>query len=343
MRGKNLAGKHLAIKQNRTTRIYICTILILLGLILMNLCFGSAHLTLSEVWTVLINGTKETAAGRIFWYARLPRTIACVLAGSAFAVSGSVIQAVLTNQLASPSVIGVNAGAGLAVTICCALGVYSGWAIAGVSFLGAMLTVLTVAFAAEKIGASRTTILLGGVAVNSCLNAAAEAISILLPDAGMQAADFRVGGFSAVVYSRLFPAGLLIVLGLILLLTLCNELDVISLGEETAQGLGLPVKKMRALFLIVAALLAGAAVSFAGLIGFVGLIVPHVTRTFVTSESGKQLPLCALSGAGLVLFCDLAARTLFAPYEIPVGILLSCIGGPFFIFLLIRKKGGHST
>ena len=310
-----------------------------------SLCLGSAKISLSELVEVLKSGMRHitTPVGRIFWYARLPRMIACVLAGAALAVSGAVIQCVLSNKLASPGIIGVNAGAGFAVTVCCAVGALSSWMIAGAAFAGAVGAVLLVALTAQKIGASRTTVILGGVAVNSCLNAASEAIAILVPDAGMQAADFRVGGFSAIAYGRLLPAGIFIILTLFLLLTLTNELDVISLGEDTAQGLGMPVKRMRTLFLVLSALLAGAAVSFAGLLGFVGLIVPHAARRLVNHESGKLLPFCAIFGAGFVTLCDTLARTLFSPYEIPVGIFLSCIGGPFFLYLLIRKKGGHTV
>ncbi|MBE5892089.1 MAG: iron ABC transporter permease [Lachnospiraceae bacterium] len=329
--------------RNNIIRIYFVGAAVLLVLaVLLSLCLGSARLSLSEVWQAVCAGPRSGPAGRIFWYARLPRTGACLLAGAALAVSGAVIQGVLANKLASPGIIGVNAGAGLAVTVCCAFGSFGGWLIAGAAFGGAVLAVLLVALTAEKIGASRTTVILGGVAVNSCLNAASEAISVLLPDAGMQSADFRVGGFSAVAFTRLLPAGILIVVGLALLFTLCNDLDVIGLGEDTAQGLGMPVKRTRTIFLILAALLSGAAVSFAGLLGFVGLIVPHMGRRLVSNESGKLLPFCALAGAGLVTLCDLLARTLFMPYEIPVGILLAFVGGPFFLTLLIRRKGGHS-
>lgn len=323
---------------------YIAVTLLLIFSMLASFCLGSAKISLNELAEAFRKGIGDvsTPAGRILWYARLPRTIACVFAGSALAVSGAVIQGVLTNKLASPGIIGVNAGAGLAVTLCCALGAVSGWQIAGAAFGGAVCAVLMVALAAQKVGASRTTVILGGVAVNSCLNAASEAISILIPEAGMQASDFRVGGFSSVAYGRMLPAGILIVIGLILLFTLTNELDVISLGEDTAQGLGMPVKKMRTLFLVVSALLAGAAVSFSGLLGFVGLIIPHVGRKLVSNESGKLLPFCALCGAGFVTLCDLFARTLFSPYEIPVGILMSFIGGPFFLYLLIKRRGGHA-
>lgn len=317
--------------------------LLLLAAVVLNLCLGSAKVSLMDLWKALIGHDTMGVAGRIIWFARVPRIIACMLSGAALAVSGTVIQGVLTNKLASPSIIGVNAGAGLAVTVCCACGVFTGWAIAGSAFAGAVSAVLLVAVTAQKIGASRTTVILGGVAVNCCLNAASEAISILVPDAGMQAADFRVGGFSAIAHTRLVPAGILILLGLFVVFSLCNELDVISLGEDTAQGLGMPVKKMRTIFLGTAALLAGAAVSFSGLLGFVGLIVPHIARKLISNESGKLLPFCALGGAFFVLVCDLLARTLFSPYEIPVGILMSFIGGPFFVFLLIHRKGGHSV
>lgn len=329
-------------ERKQIRRLFLLGIAILILAILLNLFLGSAKLSPAQLISALLEGDQTSPAGRIIRYARLPRIAACILAGAALAVSGTVIQGVLMNRLASPGIIGVNAGAGLAVTLCCALGAFSGWMIAGAAFGGAVLAVLLVAAAAERVGASRTTVILGGVAVNSCLTAVSEAVSILVPDAGMLAADFRVGGFASVAYTRLIPAGILIAAGLLLLFSLSNELDVLSLGEEVAQGLGMEVKRMRTLFLGLAALLAGAAVSFAGLLGFVGLIVPHAARRLVPTESSVLLPFSALLGAVFVLLCDLLARTLFAPYEIPVGILMSVIGGPFFVWLLIRKKGGHA-
>ena len=328
-------------KKTKFLKIMAAAMFFLVTAVMLSFCMGTAALSLSDLKNAVINGPESGVAGRIFWFARLPRTLATVLAGAALAVSGAVIQSVLTNKLASPGIIGVIAGAGLAVTICCAVGAVSGWAIAGAAFSGALLAVLLVTLTARKIGASRTTVILGGVAINSFLNSASEAITTLVPEAGVQSADFRVGGFSSVAYTRLIPAGVLIVVGLLVIFTLCNELDVMSLGEDTAQGLGLSVKKMRTIFLGIAALLAGATVSFAGLLGFVGLIVPHLGRRIAGSESRHLLPFCAVFGAGFVTICDLIARTLFAPYEIAVGILMSFIGGPFFIFLLLNKKGGR--
>lgn len=307
---------------------------------LLSLCLGAARLSPAQLWSALIQGPGNTA-GYIFWYVRLPRTLGCLLTGSALAVSGGVVQGVLHNKLASPSIIGVNAGAGLAVTVCCAFGALSGWAIAGSAFLGAMVSVLLIVFAAEKVGASRTTVILGGVAVNAFLNALSEAITTLIPEAGMLAGDFRVGGFSSVSYPRLLPGAVLILLGMVLVFSLHNELDVLSLGSETARSLGMEVKKVRTLLLILSAVLAGSAVSFGGLLGFIGLIIPHAARKIVGGESRFLLPMCAIGGGLFVTACDTAARMAFAPYELPVGILLSVLGGPFFLLLLVNRKGGR--
>lgn len=324
--------------KKKTGILFLIATFLLLLVLFFSLSMGAAELSFKDIWTAIKEGADSGVAGRIFWYVRLPRTLACALSGAALATAGVIIQNVLSNKLASPGIIGVNAGAGVAVTICCACGAVSGWIIAGAAFGGALFAVLTVALAAQKMGASKTTVILGGVAVNSFLNAVSEAISTLNPDVGIQTADFRVGGFSSVAYTRLIPAAVLILFALLIVFTLSNELDVISLGEDTASGLGLPVRKMRTVFLVLAALLAGASVSFAGLLGFVGLIVPHMARSLVGNESKYLLPFSALIGAAFVTLCDLASRVLFAPYEVPVGILMSFIGGPFFIFLLVKRR-----
>lgn len=307
---------------------------------LLSVCLGSVKLTLAQLYSALISGPQETA-GFIFWYSRLPRTAACLLSGAALAVSGAVIQSVLYNRLASPGIIGVNAGAGLAVTVCCALGALSGWAIAGAAFAGAMGAMLLVVYIGQKTGASRTTVILAGVAVNAILNALSEAVTTLIPEIAMMSADFRSGGFASVSHTRLLPAGILILAAMTALLLMHNELDVLALGEETAKSLGLPAKQMRTVFLVLTALLAGAAVSFAGLLGFVGLIVPHAIRKLTGSDSQHFLPACALGGAGFVALCDTVSRVVFAPYELPVGILLSVIGGPIFLMMLLKRKGGR--
>lgn len=306
-----------------------------------SLCLGNVHFTPVQLIS-LFRGQGDKVSRSILLYARLPRTLASLAAGAGLAVSGAVLQNVLANRLASPGIIGVNAGAGLGVTLCCAAGALSGLAVSCAAFGGSLITVLFIFLFSHRTNASKTTVILGGVALNSILNAVCESVTVLDTDVAMLSIDFRVGGFSAVSYMRLLPAAGLIALALAVLFTLCNELDVVTLGDDTAQGVGLRVGRYRMLFLVLAALLAGAAVSFAGLLGFVGLIVPHFVRRFTGNESGRLLPMCAVAGAGFVALCDMAARLLFAPYELPVGILMSVVGGPVFLYMLIRHKGGHA-
>ena len=315
--------------------------LFLLVSAVLSLCLGAAGLPLSKLWSALLSGPDASAAARILWYARIPRTLACVLAGAGLSVSGAVIQKVLNNSLASPGIIGVNAGAGLAVAVCCTLGAFAGWVVAGAAFAGAVCATFLVVLTARKSHASRTTVVLAGVAVTACLNAVTETIRTMAPDAALASQDFRVGGFHAVNQARLLPAGILILLAIAAVCTLTNELELLSLGDDTAHALGLRVGPVRNGLLTLAALLAGASVSFAGLLGFVGLIVPHIARKLVGGESGRLIPFSALAGGGFVALCDLAARVIFAPYELPTGILMSFLGGPFFIWLLVKKKGGR--
>lgn len=323
-------------------------LMLALGVILLvisaalGIMLGSTPLSLGEIQNAFQNGFDSSAGGRIFLYVRLPRTLAAIVCGGALAVSGAVIQGVLANRLASPSIIGVNSGAGLAVTLCTALGIYGGWQLSMSAFIGAFTVVMLVSISARKWGASRGTVILIGVAVNSLLGAVTDTIVTFVPEVGVMSNDFKVGEFSAVTYDKLVPAAILILLTMALLLTLTNELDVLTLGEDSAKGLGMNTSVMRTVFLLLSALLAGCAVSLAGLVSFVGLMVPHAVRRLAGSRSSHLLPLCGLFGGAFVCLCDTAARTFFAPYEIPVGIIMSFFGAPFFVFILIKGKGGHS-
>lgn len=328
--------------RNKRKHLWIPALIFFSLSALLSLCFGAVWLSPQTLYTAILSGPGSTA-GAIVWYSRLPRTLACIFAGSALAVSGFILQNVLGNKLASPSIIGVNAGAGLAVTVCCALGMLSGLAISAAAFAGAMAAALLIMFLSYKTRASRTTVILSGVAINSILNALRDGLAHFFPDTSLLSSDFRVGGFSSVSISRLIPAAFLIAAAIGICLTLHNELDILNLGEETAQSLGLSVKRMQFLFLTLAALLAGAAVSFSGLLSFVGLMIPHIVRKLAGSESKPCLPLCTMGGAGLVTFCDLLSRVLFSPFEFPVGILISVLGGPFFLILLFRQKGGMTN
>lgn len=308
---------------------------------LLGLALGPVSLAPGEAFGALFGGGTATAAGRIALYARLPRVCGGLLAGSALAVSGAVIQGVLSNPLAAPNIIGVNSGAGLAAALCCALAPGAAVLLPAAAFVGALLSVLLVLLIAERTGAAKITLVLAGVAVSGVLSACIDAIVTFFPDALTGYTDFRIGSLAGLTLPGLGPAAVVIAAALVLLFTLTNELDVLMLGQETAHSLGLKAGRMRIILLALAAALAGAAVSFAGLIGFVGLIVPHIMRRFVGDESRLLLPACALGGASLLLLCDLGARMLFRPYELQVGIVLSFFGGPFFIWLLLRQRKGR--
>ena len=195
---------------------------------------------------------------------------------------------------------------------------------------------------AKKTGASRITLILAGICVNSLLNAASDAIHVFHDDTLTGTYGFRLGGFTSVNVKVLIPAGIWILVAMGIVLLLEKELEILSMGESIASSIGLNTTHFQFLFLGLAASLAGACVSICGLLGFVGLIAPHISRRIVGEECRFMLPFCALSGAFLVLLCDLLARTLWAPYEIPTGILLSFVGAPFFLHLLFRQKRRRS-
>lgn len=309
---------------------------------LLSLCVGAVPVPLREIGGALLCGERETVGARIVLYTRLPRTAAALLSGSALAVAGAVIQTVLCNPLAAPNIIGVNASAGLAVAIACAVTPMSAVGTPLIAFAGALAGVLLVLALSEWSGASRMTTVLAGVAVSSLFSAAIDAVITLVPDALSGYSDFKIGGFSGVTPAQLGPAAVMILLGLALVLTLSRQIDVLALGTQTARSLGLSVRPVRLLLLTLAAAMCGAAISFAGLLGFVGLIVPHMMRRLVGEESAKLNLACAMGGAALVTLCDTLARVLFAPYELPVGIVLSFAGVPFFLWLLLGKRGGHA-
>lgn len=329
-------------KTNRITWLYLAGFLFLGISVIAGLTLGSTGLTFFEIKQAFTEGFGSSAGARIFAFVRLPRTAAALVCGAALSVSGAVIQGVLANRLASPSIVGVNSGAGLAVTICTALGIYGGWRLSVFSFLGAFAAVMLVSLGSRKWGASRGTVILIGVAMNSLLGAVSDTIITFTPNVGVMSNDFKIGEFSAVTYQKLIPAAFMILITLIVLLTLTNELDVLTLGDDNAKGLGMNTSVMRTVFLLLAALLAGCAVSLAGLLSFVGLIVPHAVRRLAGSRSSHLIALCALFGSAFVCLCDAIARTAFAPYEIPVGIIMAFLGAPFFVFILIKGKGGHA-
>lgn len=324
----------------QTERPYLLCIILaaaVLCIVIVSLCTGAASLPLSEVVKTLL-GKGQGAASNIVLFTRVPRVIAAMTAGAGLSVAGVVIQSVLSNPLASPHVLGVNAGAGFAVALVSAIFPLSWRFTPLAAFAGAFGAVLVVLFISEKARASKTSLVLAGVAIECIFAAATDAVLLFKPDTLTGYTDFRIGGFSGVTMQKLQICAIAVPVVIIILIFAANYLDVMMLGTDTARSLGVPVKKARILFLGGAALLSGLVVSFAGVLGFVGLLVPHLMRR-ITGEGSRVLILSsALGGAVLLSLCDLLARTVFAPNEIPVGIIMSIMGGPFFIFLVFKRK-----
>lgn len=299
---------------------------------------GASRVDLAAALGEVLSGRAQSPGARILLYVRLPRVCASLLSGAALAVAGLLIQAVLSNPLASPNVIGVNAGAGFFAFLFLALFPGSLGATAVGAFLGALIATLTVYAVAAAAGAGKLTIILAGVAVSSIFTAGLNAIKTFYPETLYNGSTFLIGGFAGVSMGDITPAWAGILLALLGAFLLPRQLDVLCLGEETARSLGQPVTLVRFAAILLACVLAGCAVSFSGLIGFVGLIVPHITRRLFGSAHRLLLPAACLLGACLVTLSDTLSRTLFAPYEVPVGILLSLVGGPFFLFLILRRR-----
>ncbi|WP_067554655.1 FecCD family ABC transporter permease [Faecalibaculum rodentium] len=278
----------------------------------------------------------------VFLHVRLPRMLGCLLAGSGLAVAGMILQTVLANPLASPNILGIQSGAGLMTVLSAALFPAAFGLRMPASFLGAFLASLFVMLLAKKIRASRSTIVLAGLAVSQIFSACIDLILTLAPDSLTGYTDFRIGSLAGITLNRLlFPA--LCIVGAIVFTLLCaRQLELMQLGQHDAQCAGLDVNRWMLGFLALASLLAGSVISFTGMIGFVGLIVPHMVRRLSPGPLMKQLVSCLLLGPAFLLLADLLARTVAAPYEIPAGILLTLAGGPYFLCLLLKGKGhGH--
>ena len=314
----------------------LCALLLLLALA--SVCLGSVRVPLRDVLSALWGGEVPPRSYNIIRHVRLPRVLAALLVGAALSVSGAVLQAVLMNPLAGPNIIGVNAGSGFFVLGAAVL-LPGRWDIIPLAaFAGALLACGIIYGLAVTTGASRITIVLAGVAVSGFFGAGSDAITTLVPDAWTGASTFLVGGFAGVTMENVRFALWYIAAGLALALLLSHDMNILALGEETAQSLGLSVKLCRLLFILTAAVLAGGAVSIGGLLGFAGLIVPHAARFLAGEDNRVLIPASAVLGASFVVGCDLLSRLLFAPYELPVGILLNFLGGPFFLWLLLRER-----
>ncbi|MFM2060572.1 MAG: hypothetical protein RLZZ507_242 [Cyanobacteriota bacterium] len=299
---------------------------------------GAVPLNMSDFYQALIrqgDPIKQT----ILWDLRLPRIIAALVVGAALGMSGALLQGMLRNSLADPFILGISAGAGLIVIIMIVLQVFP-IAIPFAAWLGAILTSALVIFLGRAGGGiSVERLILGGVAVSALFGSVQSTLLLMAEDGQVQIAlSWLVGSLNGRGWTEISTACPYIIVALFCGCLLARSLNVLALGDELTVGLGVSLLRSRLLIGGIATLLAAGAVSIAGLIGFVGLLVPHAVRLIVGTDNRFVLPFSALAGAWLLMFADLLAR--LGAVELPVGSVTALLGSPLFIWLLYRRAGG---
>lgn len=339
---------------DRRKQIYILAALLLAAApvwILLSCTVGSAYIppfcTAREVWNILLGRqpANETYA-MILFNLRLPRALLSYLVGAGLSICGAVMQGIFQNPMADPHLLGVSSGAAFGASIGLLFGAGAGFLGLGITavtaFIGGTGAVILVHILSSQRGkASPGRLLLSGIAMTSLLSAAIAGLMIFRRDKIERIVQWTMGSFTSANWDKVLAAAVFI-LPLSLLLTFSGKtLNVLTLGDEPAGSLGVPVETVRRILLLVSTLLTAAAVSVSGIIGFVGLIVPHVFRMLLGGDYRGLLPVSFLAGGLFLCAMDTLARTAVSPLEIPVGILTSLIGGVFF--LLLMRSSRHQS
>lgn len=324
------------VRKHRLLLLFACFILVIISFIY-GLATGSVTLTVSEVISGIF-GEEGTMEHQIVWNLRLPRLLTGLLVGMCLAVSGGILQGIMRNPLADPGIIGVSSGAGLvAVSMMLIFPAYQGLVPVG-AFIGAFIAAALVYILAWNGGVAPLRLILAGVAINAFLGALTSGVMIVYSDKVQTVLSWLMGGLSGKSWPHLQIILPYAIVGLVLSLFASRSVNILRLGDDVAKLLGYNVEKHRLLLLLLSTFLAGAAVSVAGLLGFVGLVVPHMVRLLIGNDYKYLIPISALLGGALVVFADTAARSWFEPIELPVGVLLAVIGAPFFLYLLRKGK-----
>ncbi len=305
---------------------------------------GSTSISLAKAFDRSIPW-EENVDAQIFFVARLPRVLSGALVGATLAAAGVVLQAVLRNPLATPFTLGVSAGGALGAMLAIAFGLEVGMmgvsSIPIASFAGSLVAIGIVYWLAssQKRGLSTNVLLLAGVTLNSFFSALILFVQYLSDfTESFRTIRWLMGDLDVGSYSPLIAALPFVVAAFAVFAILPRTLNVLTLGDDVAAARGVEVLRAQRLAFLSASLATGAAVSLGGPIGFIGIIVPHLVRLVVGSDHRIVLPATALFGAAFTVLCDLGARTIMAPLELPVGIITALIGGPFFLWLLVKKS-----
>jgi iron complex transport system permease protein len=324
--------------KTKRSAIFILLGIALLALCLLSMRFGSVSLDTKSFFSALLRREGYSAQSAIIYTLRLPRTLAGILAGAGLGLSGLLLQSVTDNKMASPGLIGVNSGAGFAVILALSLPFFPIKLIPLAAFGGAFLATLAIIAIAGRMGMTKNTVVLSGIAFSAILSAGISLLSLLDADVLVNYNAFSVGSLAGSRADELILPAILIMLALGAAIFAAKKINILALGAPIATSLGVRVKALRIFCMLLASAAAGAAVSAVGLLGFVGLMSPHIARALVGADARRLIPCTALVGADLVLAADLCGRVIFAPGEMPVGVLMALLGAPFFLGILL--KGG---
>lgn len=323
---------------------YIVSLLLLSGAIMLGVTIGTVSISPVVLW----NPASDAAAANILWNIRMPRVVLAGLVGAALAIAGAAFQGLLKNPLADPYTLGVSSGASVGAVMTLFFGIslpfLGTFTLPVMSMAGALLTMLMVMGFAKLVDRSMKmeTVILTGIIFSSFLGSIISLMIALTGEELRQIIGWLLGSVSMRGWPYVQMALPFIVMGSFVLWLNRRELNAMLFGEERAQHLGVDVKKRKLLILIGGSVLTGAAVAVSGTIGFIGLVVPHMTRLVWGSDHRHLLPLSFINGASLLIICDLVARTIISPTELPIGVITSFIGAPVFAYIFFRQRKGGS-
>ena len=322
-------------------RITVAAALLLFFVMLLGVSFGPISLDFSKILRTIVglDGGLQDEERILFLQLRLPRVFLAALVGAALATSGAVYQTVFRNPLADPYLLGAAAGAGLGATIALTRGSQSFYAALPLSaFVGAILAVLATFLISGRAGANPATLLLSGIAIGSFATALQTYLQQRKSEVLRPVYSWILGQLTVADWQVIKWAGLYIVIALVVLIRMSRLLDGLLLSDEEAFSLGISPNKIRIIAICAATLATATAVSASGLIGFVGIVVPHLVRGLTKRATNRALFTVALSGAAFLVLADLGARTLLSPAELPIGVITAFVGAPFLLFVLRAKR-----
>ncbi|WJZ01795.1 Hemin transport system permease protein HmuU [Corynebacterium freiburgense] len=335
------AGSIIAARTRRRIALFVCLTFLLFATVMVSIAVGQFNVPLRDIPSILAAGPQSAdLTESVVWRIRLPRLVLGLLVGAALGVSGALMQAVFANPLAEPSVIGVTAGAGVgaAVAIVFNITLFGASTVPLAAFITAVLTTLIVYQLARHDGKVHViNLILTGIAINAVAGAIISIMVYLAPTTNREQIIFwQMGSLNGAQWKHVSVVLFVVIIGIAISMTLGAQLDILALGDKAAGHIGINVSRLRIIAIGASTLLTAGAVAYAGLIGFVGLIVPHLLRTITGPANKVLLPASALTGAVLIGLADIAARTIIPFADLPIGIFTALVGGPTF-FILLRR------